>query len=171
MFRSTIAILQKKAAEKKYIIDKDVLSYLAENSGNDVRTLEGRLTKVIFASILHECPITISLAESALKESVGGESEALTPLQIINSVCSFFNIKTSELLGKKKNKELVEPRQICTYLICELLDLPLVTIGTAMGGRDHTTVIHSRNKISELIKNNDRVAKTINDLKNIILKK
>jgi chromosomal replication initiator protein len=166
-----IAILQKKAAEKKYIIDRDVLNYLAENSGNDIRTLEGRLTKVIFASILHECPITIELAENALKDSVSETGETLTTSHIINSVASFFNIKNNELLGKKKNKELVEPRQICTYLICELMDLPLVTIGTAMGGRDHTTVIHSRNKITELIKNNDRMAKTVNDIKNIILKK
>ena len=106
-----------------------------------------------------------------MKESVSEESEALTTTQIINSVATFFNIKTSELLGKKKNKELVEPRQICTYIICELMDLPLITIGTAMGGRDHTTVIHSRNKIAELVSKNDRIAKTVNDIKNIVLKK
>ena len=90
---------------------------------------------------------------------------------IINTVCQFYNIPKSDLLGKKKNKELVEPRQICTYLITELMNLPLVTIGQSMGGRDHTTVIHARNKINELIKTDPRVATEVNDLKNLILKK
>ena len=166
-----IAILHKKAFERKFTIDGEVLAYLAENSGSDVRALEGRLNKVIFASILHEMPITVALAKSALKESVGEESGALTPADIIDSVSTFFKIKPQDLLGKRKNKEFVEPRQICTYLMCDLLDLPLVTVGTAMGGRDHTTVIHSRNKITELIKVNDRIAKAVGDLKNIILKK
>lgn len=166
-----IAILQRKAEEKKYIIDRDVLVYLAENSGSDIRTLEGRLTKVIFASLLHEKPITVSLAENALKESVAEEKEVITTAKIISTVCNFFNIKSQDLLGKKKSREFTEPRQICTYLICELMELPLVNVGRAMGGRDHTTVIHSRDKIAQLIKNNDIIAKKVNDIKNMILKK
>ena len=66
---------------------------------------------------------------------------------------------------------MVEPRQICMYLMTELLSIPLMTIGQAMGGRDHTTVIHARDKVAELIKTNDRVATEVNDLKNLILKK
>lgn len=167
-----IAILQRKAEERKYIINTEVATYLAENSGDDVRSLEGLLNKVIFASLLHEEPITISLAMEALKQAVSEENkEVMTTTNIINTVCQFYNIPKSDLLGKKKNKELVEPRQICTYLITELMNLPLVTIGQAMGGRDHTTVIHARNKINELIKTDPRVATEVNDLKNLILKK
>jgi chromosomal replication initiator protein len=75
------------------------------------------------------------------------------------------------MLGKRKNKELVEPRQICVYLITELMNIPLVAVGKAMGGKDHTTVIHARNKISDLIKVNSRIATDVNDLKNLIKKK
>ena len=130
------------------------------------------LNKVIFASLLHEEPITISLAMEALKQAVNSENkEVMTTTNIINTVCQFYNIPKSELLGKKKNKELVEPRQICIYLINELMSVPLVTIGQAVGGRDHTTVMHARDKIAELVQTDPRVATEVNDLKNLILKK
>lgn len=168
-----IAILQKKAEMRKYILSLDVALYLAENSDNDVRSLEGMLNKVIFASMLHEEPITIDLAKEALSECVpaGNEKEALTTDSIIDSVCNFYKIQRSDLLGKKKTKDVVEPRQICAYLMTELLSIPLVTVGLALGGRDHTTVIHARDKIAELIKENTRVETEIKDLKNMILKK
>lgn len=168
-----IAILQKKAELRKYILSLDVALYLAEISDNDVRSLEGMLNKVIFASMLHEEPITLELAKEALNESApsDGEKEVLTTDSIIDVVCNFYKIQRSDLLGKKKTKEVVEPRQICAYLMTELLSIPLVTIGQALGGRDHTTVIHARDKISELIKENTRVNTEIKDLKNMILKK
>lgn len=168
-----IAILQKKAELRKYILSLDVALYLAEISDNDVRSLEGMLNKVIFASMLHEEPITLELAKEALNESApsDGEKEVLTTDLIIDAVCNFYKIQRSDLLGKKKTKEVVEPRQICAYLMTELLSIPLVTIGQALGGRDHTTVIHARDKISELIKENTRVNTEIKDLKNMILKK
>ncbi|MBQ7407913.1 MAG: chromosomal replication initiator protein DnaA [Clostridia bacterium] len=167
-----IAILQRKAEERKYILNTEVATFLAENSGSDIRSLEGLLKKVIFASLLHESPITINLAMETLKQAVNNESkEVMTTTNIINTVCSFYNISKNDLLGKKKNKELVEPRQICIFLITELMSIPLVTIGQAMGGRDHTTVIHARDKIAELIKTNPRIATEVNDLKNLILKK
>lgn len=168
-----IAILQKKAELRKYILSLDVALYLAEISDNDVRSLEGMLNKVIFASMLHEEPITLELAKEALNESApsDGEKEVLTTDSIIDAVCNFYKIQRSDLLGKKKTKEVVEPRQICAYLMTELLSIPLVTIGQALGGRDHTTVIHARDKISELIKENTRVNTEIKDLKNMIIKK
>ena len=168
-----IAILQKKAEMRKYILSLDVALYLAENSDNDVRSLEGMLNKVIFASMLHEEPITLELTKEALSECVpsGGEKEVLTSDSIIDAVCNFYKIQRADLVGKKKNKEVVEPRQICAYLMTELLSIPLVTIGQALGGRDHTTVIHARDKIAELIKENTRVDTEIKDIKNMILKK
>ena len=168
-----IAILQKKAEMRKYILSLDVALFLAENSDNDVRSLEGMLNKVIFASMLHECPITIELAKEAISESVstGGEKEALTSDSIIEAVCNFYKIQRSDLISKKKNKEIVEPRQICAYLMTELLSIPLVTIGQSLGGRDHTTVIHARDKIAELMKENSRISTEVKDLKNLILKK
>ena len=166
-----IAILKRKALEKKYIVPDDVLAFLVKNSDNNVRTLEGRLNTVIFASKLHEEPISLKLASMALQESiVTTEQEAVTPEAIVRAACSYFSITKEELLGKSKRQELVRARQICTYLMCDMLSLPLVTIGKEMGGRDHATVIYSRDKVAELMRVNDSYAKDVNDVKSAILK-
>ena len=165
-----IAILQKKAMAQKYILNFEVASFLAEIGGNNVRSLEGLLNKVIFISLLKEEPITLELAKEALSLSKPQEQESLTPDDVISAVCNYYKIKKTDLIGKRKNKEIAEPRQICMYLMTELLNLPLVAVGKAMGGKDHTTIMHGRNKISELLKSNPRISTEVNDLKNLINK-
>ena len=168
-----IAILQKKAEKQKVILKTEVAEFLAEHGGNDVRSLEGLLNKVIFTSLLKEQPITVELAREAinLSKPAANSSETVTTERIISAVCSYYNVQKSDLIGKKKNKELVEPRQICVYLMTELLNIPLVSVGQAVGGRDHTTVIYTRNKVAELIKTSQKTATEVNDLKNLIHKK
>ena len=97
--------------------------------------------------------------------------ETLTTSHIIDTVCHYYKIKKSDLISKKRNKELVEPRQICAYLMTELMSIPLVTIGQALGGKNYATIIHSRDKVSELIRISDTFATEVNDIKNLILKK
>ena len=166
-----IAILKRKSEERKCIIPIDVLTYIAETSDNDIRSLIGKLTNVIFASRLHEKAITIDFVKEALNEVADSNQEEIKVADIIKTVAEFYHITKADLIGKKKNKEFVEPRQICCYLITELMSLPLVTIGEMLGGRDHTTVIYSRDKIAELISVNPKIATDVNDLKNMILKK
>ncbi len=171
-FETKIAILKRKALEKKCIVPDDVLTFLAQDSGDDVRTLEGRLTKVIFASRLHEEPITIALARNALSEAVSeGGKEEITPQAILNAVTGYYHIAQGDITGKSKKKEIVIPRQVCCYLMCELLSLPLISIGKELGGRDHTTILYSRDKVDEMCRVNDKIAKDVDDIKNIILKK
>ncbi len=167
-----IAILKRKAYEKRCIVPDDVLAFLAKNSDNNVRTLEGRLNSVIFASKLHEEPITLKLTSLALQESINNaaEQEEVTSDSIIRAVCNYYSITKADVLGKNKRQELVRARQICTYLMCDMLSLPLVTVGKEMGGRDHATVIYSRDKITELIRVNDTIRKEVNDIKSAILK-
>ena len=150
-----------------------MLEFLARDSGHDVRTLEGRLTKVIFASKLHEEPITLALASRALNESVNeSESEEdVTPDKVLNAVCTYFNQKRDDILGKGKRADLAKARQICAYLMCEMLSLPLVAVGNILGGRDHTTIMYARDKMEKLASLNDKIAKEIDDIKSIILKK
>ena len=168
-----IAILKRKALDRKCVLPDDVLEFLAQNSGHDVRTLEGRLTKVIFASKLHEEPITLQLAKLALNESVNEseEQEDITPDKIISAVCTYFKQSREDLLGKSKKADIVKARQICAYLLCEMLSLPLDFIGKTLGGRDHTTIMYARDKMEKLEKLNDKIAKEIDDIKNIVLKK
>lgn len=165
-----IAILRKKSEEQKSLVDIKVLTYIAESFEGDLRSLIGKLTKVIFASKLHERPITIDLVNDALQESAGEKQEELQVDDIINSVCNFYKISKQDMLGKKKNKEFSEPRQVCIYLITDMMNLPLVTVGSKMGGRDHATVIYSRDKIAEQIKTDSKLATDIRDIQKRILK-
>lgn len=167
-----IAILQKKAEYRKYILSLDVATFIAENSGDNVRSLEGLLNKVIFSAILHEEPITLELAMDALKDSVSTENkESVTTSRIIDIVSSYYHVKKEDVLSKKRNKEFAEARQMCAYLMSELMSIPLVTIGQALGGKNYATIIHSRDKIAELVKMNNRIQMEVNDLKNLIIKK
>jgi len=169
-----IAILKRKSMDKRCFIPDDVLEYLAGYSGHDVRTLEGRLNKVIFAAKLHEEPISLSLAKKALNEAVReneDEKEDVTPETIISAVCSYYKCRKEDLLGKGKKADLVKARQICAYLMCELLSLPLVSVGNLMGGRDHTTIMYSRDKVEDLIRLNEKIAKEVDDVKNVIYKR
>ncbi len=165
-----IAILRRKSEEQKCVIDIKVLTYIAEMNDCDIRSLIGKLTKVIFASKLHEKPITVDLVNEALKESAGERQEELQMDDIINCVCNFYKVSRQDIIGKKKNKEFVEPRQICVYLITDMMNLPLVTIGQKMGGRDHATIIYARDKIAELIKTDDQLKTEINDIRKMLLK-
>jgi chromosomal replication initiator protein len=167
-----IAILKRKAMDRKCSMPDEVLAFLAQDSGHDVRTLEGRLTKVIFASKLHEEPITLELATRALNESVSeaSEQEDVTPEKIIAAVCSYFKQKKEDLLGKGKKADLAKARQICAYLMCEMLSLPLVSIGNILGGRDHTTIMYARDKMENLMNTSTKTAKEVDDIKSILLK-
>ena len=167
-----IAILKRKALEKKYVIPDDVLSFLVRNTDNNVRTLEGRLNTVIFASKLHEEPISLKLASLALQESVGeGDTqEEVTPESILRAASHYFSLKESDITGKSKRQDLVRARQICIYLMCDMLSVPLISIGKVMGGRDHSTIIYARDKIADLMRLNDSVAKAVTDIKSAVLK-
>ena len=168
-FETRLAILQKKAQIEKYNIDNEVLSFVAEKIDTNIRELEGMLSKVVFyASLLGKPSATMNEAMEAMKDHIDNSKEKITADKIINVVCNYYNIKKEDLVGKKKNKEIVEPRQICMYLISEILELPLASIGSLFGGRDHTTVIHARDKVGSLIKTNYNLKTTITDLKAMI---
>ena len=167
-----IAILKRKALEKRYVVPDDVLAFLVKNSDNNVRTLEGRLNTVIFASKLHEEPISLKLASLALQESVGeGDAqEEVTPESILRAASHYFSLKESDITGKSKRQDLVRARQICIFLMCDMLSVPLISIGKVMGGRDHSTIIYARDKIADLMRLNDSVAKAVTDIKSAVLK-
>ena len=164
-----IAILRRKAEEQKCIVNMKVLEYIAEKSDCDIRTLIGKLIKVVFASKLHEKPITIELVNEALKESASEKQEELQAEDIINCVCNFYKVAKADVLGKRKNKELVIPRQVSMYLILDMMALPQVKVGEFFG-KDHTTVIYARDKINEQMKTDNKLAVEVNDIKKMLLK-
>lgn len=147
-----IAILKKKASQSGTVVPPEVLEFIASHIKSNIRELEGALTRVEAYSKLTRQPITLSLAEEILKDIlINNEEKVITPDLIISEVCRFYSIKKAELLSSKRQQTYTYPRQIAIYLCRELTDLSFPSIGKIFGGRDHTTIIHSYNKICDLL--------------------
>lgn len=168
-FETRLAILRKKAELEHYKITEEALYVIAEKIDSNIRELEGFLQKVCFYSqLLGKEEATVNDLQDALKEVVE-QNKKIEPDTIINCVCKYYNIKKEDIIGKKKTKEIVEPRQMCMFLMTEILsDLPLVSVGEIFGGRDHTTVIHARDKIASKIRFDNDLKTQVNDLKTLI---
>ncbi len=166
-----IAILKKKAIKLQCNIPLDVLTLMAEKIENNVREMESLLNKVVFLSGLTKRPPSVELVRETLKDYRNVTDEKVRPEIIIDCVCKYFGITKDELLGKKKTKEVVEPRQICMYLMADLTNMPLETVGNICGGRDHTTVMHARDKIERLMPTSERIKNGVTDIKSMIYKK
>lgn len=165
-----VAILKTKAAQEKFTLSDEVAGFIAENATSNIREMEGLLNKIIFFSSLTNHVIdTKELAYDALQDFIDEKKETLDAGDIISSVCKYFKITNADICSKKKTKNIVEPRMIAIYLITELLPMPLVSIGELFGGRDHTTIIHARDKISDEIKSNPRIKIVVADIKNMLL--
>lgn len=162
-----IAILHKKSQLEKYYAEDEVINYIAEHIDTNIRELEGKLSEVYFLATLSGKKIaTMDEVQDIFSNQKEELKNDLTPDKIISVVCDYFNISYQDIIGKKKNKEIVEPRMIAIYLISELLNLPLVNIGKIFGGRDHTTIMHSRDKISQDLKVNKKTQTLVNEIKN-----
>jgi chromosomal replication initiator protein len=121
-----------------------------------VRELEGAVIKLLAYSSLTRREVTIDLAREALGGVLsGGETPEITPALVRERVAQVFGVSVEALSSKKRTKEVTMPRQVAMYLIRELLDLPLVEIGKLFGGRDHSTVIHSIQKVEEDLAGDD----------------
>ncbi len=167
-----MAILQKKAYTKKFNVREDVLELIAGKDDSNIREMEGMLEKVVFYASLEQKPLSRELAAEVLKDYIKETTEKITADAIIDAVCrNYPNVTRADIVGKKKTKEIAEARQMCIYFICEILSMPLTAIGQLFGGRDHTTIMHSRDKISAQVKNNPEIKKMVADMRAMIYKK
>ncbi len=166
-----IAILQSKAQDAKVNIATNMIEYIAERVSSNIREMEGVLTKVIFMSKLYERQVDLAICQEALNDYRVQECDEVTADEIIDCTCRYFNVAKADVIGKKKSREIVEPRQIAMYIINELVPLPLEKIGECFGGREHTTVIHARDKVSALIASDSKTRTAVNDIKAIVLRK
>ena len=166
-FETRMAILRKKEEEANISIDDEVIRFIAENIKSNIRTLEGALRKLILRSRLAGVPIDVEMARENLKDMIGegGDTEEITPQRIISIVCEHFSITEKDFLSIKKNKEVAFPRQVAMYLCCEMTDASLQYLGEIMGGRDHSTIIHGRDKIAAQMKAEPQLKSTIETLK------
>ncbi len=165
-----VAILKNKASQMKFDLADDVADFIAENSTTNIREMEGLLNKIVFFSSLTNNIInTRELAAEALSDFIDEKKDTIDASDIVGAVCKYYKISPEDIFSKKKTKNLVEPRMVAIYLITDLLTMPLVQIGEIFGGRDHTTIIHARDKITDEIKLNPRVRITVADIKNMLL--
>jgi len=167
-----IAILRKKAQLENLYIPDEVMVFIADNIASNIRELEGALNRIVAYSSLTENDITIELATEALKEIISNNKvKVINSQAIIDAVSRYFDIKPEEFRSKKRNREIAYPRQIAMFLCRELTDMSLPKIGDEFGGRDHTTVMHACDKISEDMKSNAELRRTIEELKRNIVGK
>ena len=164
-YETRMAILRKKAEFENLNVPNEILEYIANNIKSNIRELEGSLTKLTaYAKFTHN-DLSIALAEEALRDIIfPNETRDVTPDLIIKTVSDHFNITPADITSHKRNKEIVYPRQIAMYLCRAMTDVPLATIGKLIGNRDHTTVIHGADKISDAIKNNEQTKELIDIL-------
>lgn len=166
-----IAILQKKSQKEKKIIGLPELTYIAERVTSNVREMEGVLTKVMFMSELYNRKVDLDMCQEALRDYLAQECDDISVDEIIDCTCKYFDVPKSEVVGKRKNKDVVVPRQIAIYLIIEFTNIPLSSIGNYFGGREHTTVMYARDKISSLINTDNKIKTAVNDIKAMVLRK
>jgi len=163
-----VAILKKKIEHENISISDNVLFFIAESITNNIRELEGALIRIVAYSLLENKQITLALAQDVLKDMFRASKKTITAEDIQNKVAGFFNIGVVDFKSKKRNKNVVLARQIAMFLCRELTSLSLLEIGLKFGGKDHTTVLHSYNKIKELINSNYEVKRDVERIKNDI---
>ncbi len=164
-YETRLAILMKKAQEEGYLVADEVIEYIAEHYDTNIRDMEGILSKVWFyASLTCKKSADMDDVREALKDHDFSDRQNLTADRIIDCVCRYFSVRKDDLMGRKKNREIAEPRQICMYVICNMLDMPLLSIGQLFG-KDHSTVIHARDKISKMMEENQRIKIAVSDIK------
>ena len=152
-----LAILRKNAEFAPMPVPRDVLAFIAEHVLDNIRELEGALTRVTaYAALTHE-RITLEMSQEVLQDLVPNEARVITAELIIATTADTYSLTTKELVGPSRKQPLARCRQIAMYLCRELTDLSLPKIGHEFGGRDHTTVIHAVDKVKSLMRSDKQV--------------
>lgn len=146
-----VAILMSKAEQSKVELPHDVAFFIAKRVQSNVRELEGALKRVIANSHFTGQPITLDFTREALKDLLAVQAKLVSIENIQKTVAEYYKIKPAELLSKRRNQFLARARQMAMSLAKELTNHSLPEIGSAFGGRDHTTVLHACRKVKELM--------------------
>ena len=155
-YETRMAILRKKEELDGYNIDDEVIRYIATNIKSNIRELEGALNKLVALSNLEKREINISMAEEVLKDIISpNQKREVTPQVILEVVAEHYGISVSDIIGGKRNAEIVTPRQVVMYLCREITDTPYKAIGILLGNRDHSTIINGDGKVRKQLQAND----------------
>jgi len=164
-FETRVAIIQKKASIRHIDIPDEVAAYIAARLDSNIRQLEGAITKLQSLSLLDGSKIDLAMAKHAIGDAVGESQSKLVSIQdILDALTSFYDIKLTDLLSKRRHKSITVPRQIGMWLARRHTRFSLEEIGGYFGGRDHTTVMHAIKTIDHKKKDNDQFHRDIGRL-------
>ena len=164
-FETRMAILKKKADVEKLNVANEVMVYIATKIKSNIRELEGALIRIVAYSSLTNRPITVELASEALKDIISNKQNRNVTIDVIQDVVAgYFNLRIEDLKSQRRTRNVAYPRQIAMYLSRKLTDMSLPKIGEEFGGRDHTTVIHAYEKISDSLNTDESLQHTVNDI-------
>ncbi len=164
-YETRVAILRKKSQSENVIVPDDVTEYIANNFQSNIRNLQGALTRVIAYASLTGNSITLEMTQDVLRDIIARNNiNNITIPYIIDAVAKHYHISSKEMISKKRNREIAFPRQIAMYLCRKYTSSSLPQIGREFGGRDHTTVLHSCDKINNLLRDDISVNSTIEEI-------
>lgn len=169
-YATRLAMLRSRSFREGINIGEDVLEYLATNVKSNFRELEGVLIALLAHATLAHMDITLDLAKQITENIVEDTGNTLDIDKVQNTVCEYFNITREQMLAKTRKREIVQARQIAMFLSRNLLDnCSLATIGAKIGGKDHTTVLHACNTVSDLISTDKLFRKYVSDIQNMLV--
>ena len=163
------AILRAKAEAQSVSIPPQVVDFLAQRIVSNIRELEGALTRITAYATLNAAPVTVELAQQILQNVLyNPKRQQVTPEKIVDTVARYYGIEAELLRGKAREKQIVRPRQIAMYLMREETDAPLLRIGEALGGRDHSTVLHGCEKIERELGEDEEFRHEVTSLREML---
>jgi chromosomal replication initiator protein len=164
-----IAILRAKAEAQNIGVPPAVIDFLAQRIVSNIRELEGALTRIVAYASLNAVPVTTQLAQDMLQNILyNPQRKTLSPERIVETVAKYYGVPLEQMKGKARDKQIVLPRQIAMYLMREETEAPLLRIGEALGGRDHSTVLHGCEKIEREMAQNDDFRRDVGALREML---
>jgi chromosomal replication initiator protein len=164
---SRVALLQAKSSAGGIRLENDVIDFLANSIEGNVRELEGVINSVVVQTQLKDRPLSLNEVKNLIRNSIKTK-KAVSVENILQIVADYYGIEPELILKKTRRKEVVKPRQIAMYILREDFSIAYPTIGQKLGGRDHTTVIHSYEKIKTELKTDSELVQQINQLRTMI---
>lgn len=160
-YETRLAIINTKLQERAASLEEKIIDLVARKAQRNIREIEGVLNKLIFHQSTYRRPLDLGVAEKIIAEVVDQSALKTTPSQILKVVANFFEISPNDLVGRARNKEFVEPRQITMYLFREMLKMSYPDIANKVGKRDHTTAIYAYKKVAGGLTENSELGQKI----------
>lgn len=164
-YETRVAIIKTKLQERNAALSDQIVNMIAERAQRNIREVEGILNKLLFHQNSSQNELDLASAEKIVLEATEKSTANINPTHIINAVAAFFEMSPSDIVGRARNKELIEPRQITVYLLRQMLNMSYPYIASKIGNRDHTTAIYSYKKISDSLVKDQTLNQKITSIK------